>query len=153
VGVNVVSCALIYKHLKALGILKPLEGTISRVEHENVHKTCAYHIDKKGHTINECVELKTAIRDLTNSGKISRLLGHYTHLTCGQPEPDMPVTEHTLFHCYYFRPFEDPRRTIYYKLVRGGILRPTKKKVGMVSAFGGEIFESFPYHGTGITTL
>uniref|UniRef100_M1DIB5 Uncharacterized protein n=1 Tax=Solanum tuberosum TaxID=4113 RepID=M1DIB5_SOLTU len=137
------------KNLKALGILQPLEETTSRVEHENAHKTCAYHTDQKGHTIEECVKWKTAIHDLINNENISRLLGNYTLLTCDQLETGMLVTEHTLFRCHYFTPFEDPQWTVYYKLVRGGILTPTKEKTGMVSAFEGEIFEACPYHGTG----
>ncbi|KAH0634595.1 hypothetical protein KY290_036845 [Solanum tuberosum] len=136
------------EYLKALGIIKSLEGTTSTIEHENTHKTSAYHTDQKGHTIDKCVKLKTVIRDLINVEKISYMCGHYTLFTCDQPEPGMPVTEDTSFHCHYFTPLEAPRRTIYYKLVRGGILTPTKKNIGMVFAFGGETFEACHYHST-----
>uniref|UniRef100_M1DEY6 Uncharacterized protein n=1 Tax=Solanum tuberosum TaxID=4113 RepID=M1DEY6_SOLTU len=55
VGLRVVPCALIYEHLKASRMLKPLEGTTFGFGHEISQKTCAYHPNQRGHTIEECV--------------------------------------------------------------------------------------------------
>uniref|UniRef100_M1DRH9 Uncharacterized protein n=1 Tax=Solanum tuberosum TaxID=4113 RepID=M1DRH9_SOLTU len=97
VGVRVVPCALIYEHLKASRMLKPLEGTTFGFGHESSQNTCAYHPNQREHTIEECVELKAAIRNLINVGKIPYIWGENTVLTCDQPEPSMSVTEHTFF--------------------------------------------------------
>ncbi|KAH0661296.1 hypothetical protein KY284_026227 [Solanum tuberosum] len=95
-GVRIVPCALIYEHLKASRMLKPLEGTTFGFGDESSQKTCAYHSNQRGHTIEECVELKAAIGNLINVGKIPYMWGENTVLTCDQPEPSMPVTDHTL---------------------------------------------------------
>uniref|UniRef100_M1D8F5 Uncharacterized protein n=1 Tax=Solanum tuberosum TaxID=4113 RepID=M1D8F5_SOLTU len=70
VGVRIVPCALIYEHLKASCMLKPLEGTTFGFGHKSSQKTCAYHPNQRGHTIEECVKLKAAIHNLINIGKI-----------------------------------------------------------------------------------
>uniref|UniRef100_M1DG04 Uncharacterized protein n=1 Tax=Solanum tuberosum TaxID=4113 RepID=M1DG04_SOLTU len=70
VGEKVMSCALIYEHLKASGMLKPLEGANFGFGHESSQKTCAYHPNQRGHTIEECVDLKAAICNLINIGEI-----------------------------------------------------------------------------------
>uniref|UniRef100_M1DH40 Uncharacterized protein n=1 Tax=Solanum tuberosum TaxID=4113 RepID=M1DH40_SOLTU len=93
VEAELVSCALIYETFEALGILNPLEGLTSQVEPEDAHKTCAYHKDQRGHTSDECVELRTAIHDLISIEKISYMWGAHTILTCDQLEPGIPVTE------------------------------------------------------------
>uniref|UniRef100_M1DNL4 Uncharacterized protein n=1 Tax=Solanum tuberosum TaxID=4113 RepID=M1DNL4_SOLTU len=70
VGARVMLFALIYEHLKASGMLKPLKGTTFGFGHENSQKTCAYHPIQRGHTIKECVELKEAISNLINVWEI-----------------------------------------------------------------------------------
>uniref|UniRef100_M1DLV4 Uncharacterized protein n=1 Tax=Solanum tuberosum TaxID=4113 RepID=M1DLV4_SOLTU len=70
VGAKVIPCALIYKRLLAKRILKPLRGMTSEVEPGDVRKICAYHPDRKRHTVEECVELKTTIRNLIKIGRI-----------------------------------------------------------------------------------
>uniref|UniRef100_M1DD01 Uncharacterized protein n=1 Tax=Solanum tuberosum TaxID=4113 RepID=M1DD01_SOLTU len=75
VGARVMPCALIYEYLKASGTLKPLEGTTFGFGHESSQKTCAYHPNQRGHTIEECVELKAAIRNLINIGEIPVYVG------------------------------------------------------------------------------
>ncbi|KAL3356404.1 hypothetical protein AABB24_017208 [Solanum stoloniferum] len=59
VGAKVISCTLIYERLQAKRILKLLKGTTSEVEPKDVRKTCAYHLDRNGHTIEECAELNS----------------------------------------------------------------------------------------------
>ncbi|KAH0780992.1 hypothetical protein KY290_000590 [Solanum tuberosum] len=71
-------------------MLKPLEGTTFGFGHESSQKMCAYHLNQRGHTIEECVELKAAIRNLINIGKIPYMWGENIVLTCDQPEPSMP---------------------------------------------------------------
>uniref|UniRef100_M1DI32 Integrase core domain containing protein n=1 Tax=Solanum tuberosum TaxID=4113 RepID=M1DI32_SOLTU len=87
VGAKVIPCSFIYERLPAKCILKPLKGTTSEVEPEDVHKTCAYHPDRKGHTIEECEELKATIRNLIKIEKIPYMWGDNTLLTYDQPEP------------------------------------------------------------------
>uniref|UniRef100_M1DWG0 Uncharacterized protein n=1 Tax=Solanum tuberosum TaxID=4113 RepID=M1DWG0_SOLTU len=126
-GAEAILCALIYENLKALGILNTLEGVSSEVEPENAHKTCAYHKDQKGHTIEECVELKTAIRDLINFEKITYMWGHYTVFTCDKLDPGMSATEHT-FCCHYFTPFEDSLRASTLNWFEAGFGPLTKRR-------------------------
>uniref|UniRef100_M1D9J8 Uncharacterized protein n=1 Tax=Solanum tuberosum TaxID=4113 RepID=M1D9J8_SOLTU len=113
VGVRVVSYALSYEHLKASRMFKPLEGTTFGFVFESSQKMCAYHPNQRGHTIEECVELKAAIRNLINVGEIPYMWGENTILTCDQTETNMPVTEHTLFYCHYFTPFKKTLLEIY----------------------------------------
>uniref|UniRef100_M1E0C5 Uncharacterized protein n=1 Tax=Solanum tuberosum TaxID=4113 RepID=M1E0C5_SOLTU len=146
VGVRVVPCALIYEHLKASGMLKPLEGTTFGFGHEGSQKTCAYHPNQRGHTIEECVELKAAIRNLINIGEIPYMWGENIILTCDQPEPNMPVTKHTLFYCHYFTPFKKTLLGIYSQLVRKRVLASIIKDEKAIDPVGIEIWKPFPYH-------
>uniref|UniRef100_M1DES5 Uncharacterized protein n=1 Tax=Solanum tuberosum TaxID=4113 RepID=M1DES5_SOLTU len=70
VGARVMPCALIYEHLKTSSMLKSLKGTTFGFGHESSEKICAYHSNQRGHTIEECVELKAAICNLINVGEI-----------------------------------------------------------------------------------
>ncbi|KAH0755082.1 hypothetical protein KY290_025352 [Solanum tuberosum] len=146
VGARVVPCALIYEQLKASHMLKPLEGTTFEFGYESSQKTCAYHPNKKGHTIEECVELKAAIRNLINVGENLYMWGGNIVLTCDQPEPSMPVTEHTLFYCHYFTPFKKALLYIYSLLVRKGILASIRKDDEAIDPVGIEIWNPCPYH-------
>ncbi|KAH0706406.1 hypothetical protein KY285_010908 [Solanum tuberosum] len=139
VGVKVVLCAPIYEHLKASRMLKPLEGTTFGFGHESSQKTFAYHPNQRRHTIEECVELKAAIRDLINVGKIPYIWGENTVLACDQPEPSMPVTEHTLFYCHYFTPFKKTLLDIYSQLIQKGVLASIRKDDEEINPVGIEI--------------
>ncbi|KAH0663233.1 hypothetical protein KY284_028164 [Solanum tuberosum] len=146
VGARVVSCALIYEHLKTLGMLKPLEGTAFGFGHESSQKTCAYHSNQRGHTIEECMELKAAIRNLINIGEIPYMWGRNTVLTCDQQEPNMPVTKHTRFYCHYFTPFKKTLLDIYSLLVQKGVLASIRKDDEAIYPVGIEIWKPCPYH-------
>uniref|UniRef100_M1AEV4 Uncharacterized protein n=1 Tax=Solanum tuberosum TaxID=4113 RepID=M1AEV4_SOLTU len=146
VGVRVVPCSLIYEHLKASGMLKPLEGTTFGFGHESSQKTCAYHPNQRGHTIEECVELKAAICNLINIGEIPYIWGENNVLTCDQQELSMPVTEYTLFYCHYFTPFKKTLLNIYSLLVRKGILASIGKDDEAIDPVGIEIWKPCPYH-------
>ncbi|KAH0712287.1 hypothetical protein KY289_008246 [Solanum tuberosum] len=135
-----------YELLQVKHILKPLKGTTSNVQHEDVCKTCAYYLDQNGHTIEECVGLKAAIRDLVKIGKITYMWGDNTLLTYDQPEPSIPVTEHMLFYCHYFTPFKGTLWDIYRQLVQRGILTPIKRDDGIVEPFEIKIWKPCPYH-------
>ncbi|KAH0652523.1 hypothetical protein KY289_030201 [Solanum tuberosum] len=146
VGVRVVSCALIYEHLKASRMLKPLEGTTFGFGHESSQKTCAYNPNQRGHIIEECMELKAVIRNLINVGKIPYMWGENTVLTYDQPEPSMPVTEHTLFYCQYFTPFKKMLLEIYSQLVQKGVLASIRMYDKAIDPIGIEIWKPCPYH-------
>ncbi|KAH0781613.1 hypothetical protein KY290_001211 [Solanum tuberosum] len=146
VGARVVPGALVYEHLKALGMLKPLEGTTFGFGHESSQKTCAYHPDQRGHTIEECVELKATIRNLINIGEIPYMWGENIVLTCDLPEPSMPVTKHTLFYCHYFTPFKKTLLGIYSELVRKGVLASLRKDGEAIDPFGSKIWKPCCYH-------
>ncbi|KAH0743596.1 hypothetical protein KY290_031589 [Solanum tuberosum] len=145
-GARVVLCALIYEHLKASGMLKPLEGTTFGFGHESSQKTCAYHQNQRGHTTEECVELKAAIHNLINIGEIPYMWGENTVLTCDQSEPSMPITKHTLFYCHYFTSFKKTLLGIYSQLVRKGVLASIRKDGEAIDPIGSEIWKSCPYH-------
>uniref|UniRef100_M1DDA2 Uncharacterized protein n=1 Tax=Solanum tuberosum TaxID=4113 RepID=M1DDA2_SOLTU len=148
VGAKVISCAIIYEHLRAERILKPIKGTTSEVEPMDVRKTCAYHPDCNGHIIEECVELKAAIRDLIKIGKIPYKWGDNTFLTCDQPEPSIPVTEHTVFYCHFFTHFKRSLLDIYCELVRKGVLTSIKRDDETFDPVRIEIWKPCPYHDT-----
>ncbi|KAH0709407.1 hypothetical protein KY284_010834 [Solanum tuberosum] len=127
-------------------MLKHLEGTTFGYGHESSQKMCAYHPNQKGHTIEECVELKATIRNLINVGKIPYMWGENTILTCDQPEPSMPVTEHTLFYCHYFMRFKKTLLEIYSQLVQKGVLASIRKDDEGIDPVGIEIWKPCPYH-------
>ncbi|KAH0660239.1 hypothetical protein KY289_028987 [Solanum tuberosum] len=121
---------------------------------KNRQQKCAYHQDQKGHTADECMELRTVIHDLISSGRMSYMWGPHTVLTYDQPEPGMSVTEHTLIFRHNFTAFKDSHLGIYLKLVRGGILTLAKKKARVgVSSLGSEIIETCLIMEPGVTTL
>ncbi|KAH0725368.1 hypothetical protein KY284_001233 [Solanum tuberosum] len=126
--------------------MKPLEGTTFGFGHESSQKTCAYYSNQRGHTIEECVELKAAIRNLINVGKILYIWGENVVLTSDQPEPSMQVTGHTLFHCHYFTPFKKALLDIYSQLVQKGVLASIKRDDIAIDPVGIEIWKQCHYH-------
>ncbi|KAH0706606.1 hypothetical protein KY290_011737 [Solanum tuberosum] len=145
-GVKIVPCALIYERLQAKRILKPLRGTTFEVEPGDVHKICAYHPDRNGNVTEECVELKATIRNLIKIGRIPYIWGDNTLLTCDQPEPNIPVTEHAMFYCHSFTSFKRTMLHINIQLVRRKVFVNIKRDEKTFDPVGIEIWKPCPYH-------
>ncbi|KAH0652419.1 hypothetical protein KY290_030852 [Solanum tuberosum] len=127
-------------------VFQPLEGTTFGFGHESSQKTCAYHPNQRGHTIEECVELKAVISNLINIGEIPHMWGWNIVFTCDQQEPSMPVIEHSLFYCHYFTPFKKMLLDIYSLLVQKGVLASIRKDDEAIDPVGIEIWKPCPYH-------
>ncbi|KAH0708899.1 hypothetical protein KY290_010411 [Solanum tuberosum] len=120
-------------------MLKPFEGTTFGFGYESSQKTYAYHLNQRGHTIEECVELKATIYNLINVWEIPYLWGENAVLTCIQPEPSMPVTERNLFYCHSFTPFKKTLLDIYSQLVQKEVLASIRRDDEAIDPVGIEI--------------
>ncbi|MCD9644280.1 hypothetical protein HAX54_032461 [Datura stramonium] len=86
---KVVSCSTIYC-APSLWEYHPIEEGSSEYQFKG---KCAYHINQRSHTIDECIALKTKICKMINTGKIRHMWGLYTMLACDQVNPQTPITK------------------------------------------------------------
>uniref|UniRef100_M1DQ46 Uncharacterized protein n=1 Tax=Solanum tuberosum TaxID=4113 RepID=M1DQ46_SOLTU len=146
VGAKVIFCALFYEHLRSKRILRPITGITSEVKPEDMHKICVYYPDRNGHTIKQCVELKAAIRDLINIGKIPYMCGDNTLLTCDQPGPVYRSQRILCFTVTSLRLLRERYWIYIASWFEGGVLTPIKRDDGTFDPVGIEIWKPCPYH-------
>ncbi|MCE3050942.1 hypothetical protein HAX54_048577 [Datura stramonium] len=110
---DVISCSTIYQTLQSLGILHPIEGGGSRCDPRDEYKRCAYHIDHRGHTTDECSVLRDKIHEMINSGKIRHMWGPHTILACDQVKLETPITKDARIHLLDYIALEESYAMIY----------------------------------------
>ncbi|MCD9645797.1 hypothetical protein HAX54_035052 [Datura stramonium] len=119
------SLRALHKALQSLGILHPIEEGSSEYQFKG---KCAYHINQRSHTIDECIALKTKICKMINTGKIRHMWGPHTMLACDQVNPETPITKDVLIYRLDFTAFKECYTTIYQKLVDAKIIYPFQRK-------------------------
>lgn len=56
-------------------MLRPVEKESSQVESGDIRKTCEFHPNKKGHTIEKCTYFKKVVHRLLDMGSIANSWG------------------------------------------------------------------------------
>ncbi|MCD7464711.1 hypothetical protein HAX54_053277 [Datura stramonium] len=138
---EVVSCSTIYQALQSLGILHSIEEGSFEYQFKG---ECAYHINQRSHTTDECIALKTKICEMINTGKIRHMWGPHTMLACDQVKPGTPITKDVQIYRLDFTAFEERYTTIYQKLVDAKIIYTFQRKKKPSKKHKDE--ETCPYH-------
>jgi len=141
---KIISCALVFEHYRSKGLLRPVKKTSPQVGLRDLHKTCECHSTEKGHTIDECIGLKNAVRYLFSMDSTPNTWGDDVNLACDEPRLDIPVTERIrFFHCS-FTPFKKTMREIYLDLVQNGFFTHYYKNMDMQYSIQHEIRKCCP---------
>ena len=105
-----------------------------------------FHLNLRGHTIEECSQLKERICKLIATGKIPHMWSENTVLTYDQLKPNVPVTKHTQFYCNHFTQFKNILVHIYIDLVQNVVLSSIREDDGAFNPIGMEIWKPCPHH-------
>ena len=139
-------CALIFEHYQSMHMLRPLKRSSSQVGSGYLRKTCECHHNKKGHTIEECIEFENEVRRLLDMENTAKSWGESIIIAYDELQLNITVTEKYILYQFSFTPFKKTMLKVYSKLIRNGVFTPFYKDVDVLYSLWFEVQRSFPYH-------
>lgn len=148
-----ITCALIFKNYQSRRMLRPVERVSSKVGSGDICKTCRCNPNKKGHTIEECIEFKNGVRHLLDMDNIANSWGDDVIIACVEPKLDILVISKTKFYRCFFTRFKKTMLEVYSEFVRNRVFTPIYKDVEMSYSLGFEVQNPCPITGLLIIAL
>ena len=116
-------------------MLEPVERAYPQVGSRDRHKTCECHSNKKGLTIEECIEFKNVVCHLFSIDSTPNTWGDGVLHARDEPRLDISVTEKIIFYRWSFTPFKITMIEIYSELAQNGVFTYFYRGMDMLYSF------------------